>query len=718
MTKFKKELDLAGRKLILETGFLAPQADSAVLARYGDTVVLATICRDEASEDIDYFPLSVDYEEKLYAAGKISTSRFIKREGRPSEKAILTGRLIDRTIRPLFPNDYSDQVQVIITVLSVDQENDPSSLSVVATSAALMISDIPWNGPVGSVRVGYKDGQFIINPKNGEAEVSQMDLLVCGNSRKTVMIEASAKQITEEIIVKGIEFAQKENDKICQFLLEIQKEIGAKKRDYKIEKLEKVKEEKITSFIKKDTLPHLNEPKITSDETWFERTKDEIFEKFGDEEEISKKHIAKILEKEVKEYLRDLVVNKNKRPDGRKIGEIRPIEIEVGVLPRTHGSAMFRRGDTQILSIVTLGSPALEQLIEGMSGEETKRFMHHYNFPPFSTGEVRRVGSPGRREIGHGVLGEKALSAVIPDEQKFPYTIRVVSEVLSSAGSTSQGAICGASLALMDAGVPVEEGVAGIAMGLMEIGDKKVILSDIAYSEDDNGDMDFKIAGTKNGICAIQMDVKIDGIDEEILKTTLTRAKEGRITILERMSQIISKPREKLSAYAPKVMVIHIDPAKIGEVIGSGGRIINKIIAETGAAVDIDDDGTVTISGKDQESCQKAFDWVEGITKEFKPGEIYEGQVKRIFPFGAMVEVLPGREGLVHISQLSQQRVNQVEDVVNIGQTVKVRVVETDDQGRLNLSMRFGEEPDSSQRQEHSPFQRNNFQNKNKFRRR
>ena len=714
MAKFKKELDLAGRKLTLETGFLAPQASSAVLARYGDTVVLATVCRDEASEDIDYFPLSVDYEEKLYAAGKISTSRFIKREGRPSEKAILTGRLIDRTIRPLFPNDYSDQVQVIVTVLSVDQENDPSSLSVIATSAALVISDIPWNGPVGAVRVGYKDGQYILNPKNGEAETSEMDLLVCGDAKKTVMIEASAKQISEEIIIGGVELAKKENERVCQFLLEIQKEIGNKKREYKIEELPKATEEKITSFIKKDILPHLTEPKIASDETWFERTKDEIFEEFAEEEEISKKHIVKLLEKEVKEYLRDLVVNKNKRPDGRGLTDIRPIDIEVGVLPRTHGSAIFKRGDTQILSIVTLGSPALEQLIEGMSGEDAKRFMHHYNFPPFSTGEVRRVGSPGRREIGHGALGEKALSAVIPDEQKFPYTIRVVSEVLSSAGSTSQGAICGASLALMDAGVPIEEPVAGIAMGLMEIGDKNVILTDIAYSEDSNGDMDFKIAGTKNGICAIQMDVKIDGIDDQILKTTLTRAKEGRLTILEEMSQVIPAPRKTLSPFAPKVMVAHIDPAKIGEVIGSGGRTINKIIAETGAAVDVEDDGTVTISGKDQESCQKAFDWIEGITKEFKPGEIYEGPVKRIFPFGAMVEVLPGREGLVHISQLSPQRVNRVEDIVNLGQKVKVRVTEIDEQGRLNLSMRFGEEP---QLQGQS-FGQNDFGNRDKFRRR
>lgn len=715
MQKFKKELEIAGRTLSLETGFLAPQADSAVLAKYGDTVVLATACFDKAPEDADFFPLSVDYEEKLYAAGKISTSRFIKREGRPSEDAILTSRLIDRSIRPLFPKDYSDQVQVVITVLSVDEENDPSTVSVIAASSALMISSIPWNGPLGAVRIGYKEGSHIINPNDNEK--TDLNLLICGNVSKTVMIEAEAKQVSEEVIIKGNEIAQKENAKICQFITEFQKEVGKEKAQYEKQTIEKEKEEKITSKIRKEILPQLNEPKITSDETWFERTVEEIFESLGEENEIPKKHICKLLDKEVKIYLRELVVNKNKRPDGRSMTEIRPIDIEVGILPRTHGSAVFKRGDTQILSIVTLASPALEQLIEGMGGEKKKRYMHHYNFPPFSTGEVKRMGSPGRREIGHGALGEKALLPVLPEETKFPYTIRVVSEVLSSAGSTSQGAICGSTLALMDAGVPIDEPVAGIAMGLMSTDEKKVILSDIAYSEDANGDMDFKIAGTKNGITAIQMDVKIDGIDGEIFENTLKRAKEGRLEILETMAKVISKPKETLSPYAPKVMVINIDPSKIGEVIGSGGRNINKIISETGAAVDIEDSGMVTISGKDKESCQKAYDWVEAITKEFKTGEIYEGEVTRIFPFGAMVEVLPGREGLVHISQLSPERVNRVEDVVTIGQKVKVRVSEIDDQGRLNLSMRFGEEQNFQDQGRPRP-QRDNFRNRDRFPRR
>lgn len=704
----KIEIELAGRKLSLETGLLAQQAESAVLARYGETIVLATACTAKASEDIDFFPLTVDYEERLYAAGRISGSRFIKREGRPSEEAILTSRLIDRSIRPFFPKDYSEAVQVVITVLSVDQENDPALLAAIATSCALTISDIPWNGPIGVVRVGFRDDQLIINPVNGELELSDLNLIVAATDKKVVMIEADANQVPEEVINSATIMAQKEILKIIDALKSTREACGQEKKQYEVEKIEKEKEEKISSFVKKEILPQLSEPKFSSDEAWFGKTKDQIFDQFGEDLVVSKKQIAKILEAEVKLYLREMVVVKNRRPDGRKPKEIRPIEINVGFLPRTHGSVLFSRGETQMLSIVTLGSPALEQLIEGMSGEETKRYMHHYNFPPFSTGEVKRLGPPSRRSIGHGALAERALVPVIPPEEKFPYTIRVVSEVLSSSGSTSMGAVCGSALALMDAGVPIKETIAGLALGLMSMGKKSVILSDIAYSEDANGEMDLKVAGSKNGITAIQMDVKNDGLDLETLNAALEQAKEGRLQILEKMYQAIPQPRTTLSPYAPCVSVIHIDPAKIGEVIGSGGRTINKIIAETGAAIDIEDDGTVTVAGKTKESCQKAVDWITALVREVKPGEIFEGTVKRILPFGAMVEVLPNKEGLVHISQLPQQ-VRRVEEAVKIGQKVKVRVSEIDDQGRINLSMRFGEQPYPERTQPSGRHFRNRF---------
>jgi len=691
----RKEIELAGKKFILETGELASHANGAVLATYGETVVLATVVAQPASPEVDFFPLAVDYEERLYAGGKISTSRFIKREGRPKEEAILTSRLIDRSIRPLFPKDYQAEVQVIITVLSVDQENEPDIVALIAASAALSISDIPWNGPIAGLRIGRQNGGYLLNPTESEKEFSSLDLIVVSARDEVVMIEAKADEVDEKSIAGAVKFAVVESKKVISLIEEFTKEAGLTKQTYQAEKLPAQKEKAILEFIEKNIIKDLEEPHKAQDEKWFSQSLEKLETEFETEEgEITSKHLSNLLDGVVANFLRQRILVQKKRIDGRSPDEIRSITARVSVLPRTHGSGFFQRGETQVLSIVTLGSPALEQLIEGMGGEETKKYMHHYNFPPFSTGEVRRLGPPGRREIGHGSLAEKALVPVLPSTDVFPYTIRVVSEVLSSAGSTSMAACCGSTLALMDAGVPIKEVVAGISIGL--ITDKKdkskyVLLTDIAYQEDAQGDMDFKIAGTKNGITAIQMDIKLDGISQKIVEETLEKARLARLSILENILATIPIAREKISKYAPTVILVKIDPAKIGEVIGSGGKTINKIIAATGCAIDINDEGTVTISGKDPQAAKKAADWIEGIVKEVKPGEIYTGKVSRILPFGAMVEILPGKEGLVNSSQLAPYRINRVEDVVKIGQELKVRVIEIDDQGRVNLSARFDE---------------------------
>jgi len=707
-----KEIELAGRKLTLETGELALHANGAILATYGETVVLATVVSQPASPDVDFFPLAVDYEEKLYAGGKISTSRFIKREGRPTEKAVLTSRLIDRSIRPLFPKDYQAEVQVIITVLSVDQENDPDILALIATSAALSISDIPWNGPIAGCRVGQQNGGYFINPTESEEEFSNLDLVLVSSENEVVMIEAGANQTDEKSIVGAIEFGLEKNKQVSDLIVDFTKEAGVEKQQYKPDKLEVTVQKQVKDFIEREIIKDLEKPGISQDEKWFDESLKLLEEEFvkDDSSEITSKQLARALEEVVADFLREKILAGQKRTDGRTPDEIRPITAKVSLLPRTHGSGLFQRGETQVLSIVTLGSPALEQLIEHMEGENTKKYMHHYNFPPFSAGEVRRLGPPGRREIGHGALAEKALVPVLPSTDVFPYTIRVVSEVLSSAGSTSMAASCGSTLALMDAGVPIKEPVAGISIGLVT--DKKnpskyVLLTDIAYQEDAQGDMDFKIAGTSKGITAIQMDIKLDGIPIKIVKEAVEKAKIARLSILEKILKAIPISREKISKFAPTVILVKIDPAKIGEVIGSGGRTINKIIAATGSAIDINDEGTVTISGKDPQACKKAAEWVEGIVKEAKPGEEYQGKVTRILPFGAMVEILPGKEGLVNISQLAPYRVNKVEDVVQIGQELKVRVVEVDDQGRVNLSARFGKDAADSQPQDFSGGRRN-----------
>src|SRR3990167_7836 len=692
--KVKKEFDLGGKKFVLETGELAGQANGAVLASYGETVVLATAVSQAPRADVGYFPLSVDYEEKLYAGGKISTSRFIKRENRPTETAVLTSRLIDRSIRPLFPKDFQNDVQVIITVLSVDQQNDPDIVSLVATAAALAISDIPWNGPLSGVRVAKQNGKFILNPTEDERKLADLEIILASNKQDVVMLETEASEADEKSVVDAIKFGIDEGKTIITQIESLVKEVGNKKIEYEPQKASVQDEAKIKKFIQENFMKDFNSS--SQDERWFEEKLGILTAEFikEDQDSLNSKILSSIFEEIVANVLREEILNNKKRPDGRSPDEIRPITTRVEVLPRTHGSAIFQRGDTQVISIATLASPALEQLIEGMEGEETKRYMHHYNFPPFSVGETGRRGAPGRREIGHGALAEKAILPVIPKGENFPYTIRIVTEILSSAGSTSMASACGSTLALMDAGVPIKEPVAGISIGLItQKGDKSkyVTITDIAYQEDSQGDMDFKVAGTKNGVTAIQMDIKLDGIPISILEVALEKAKIARNKILAKILETMPTHRKQLSKHAPTVILVKIDPSKIGDVIGSGGRTINKIIAETGAAIDINDEGTVTITSKDKEACERATRFVEGIVKEAKVGEEYVGKVKRILPFGAMVEIVPGKEGLVHISQLAPYRVKTVEDVVSIGQEVKVRVSEIDDQGRVNLSMIFAE---------------------------
>jgi polyribonucleotide nucleotidyltransferase len=696
MKKIERSIELGGRKLTLSCGDVAQQANAAVMVSYGETVVLATAVAAPLKTDPGYFTLTVDFQERLYAGGRIKGSRWVKREGRPSDEEVLTGRLIDRSIRPLFPKGYKEDVQVIITLLSVDMENPPEIAAGVAVSAALSISDIPWSGPIGIIKVGLVDGNFVTNPKTSEMVKSQMELVVSCTEDAMVMIENGSKEVTEETIVKGIEYGQKEAGQIMKVINDLTDEVGKKKKAVTKEEVpadiqKKVKEkslDKIKSLISQMASKE-------ADYADFDEVKSAVIADFQDNE---KTDVAQYFEELFKEEIRKMILA-GKRPDGRKVDEIRPLSAEVGVLPRTHGSAIFNRGQTQALSIATLGEPSLEQTIESAEGEETKRYMHHYSMPPYSTGETGKIGFPNRREIGHGALAERALLPVIPSEETFPYAIRVVTEILSSNGSTSMASTCGSTLALMDAGVPISSPVGGIAMGLViedsqssgkvekKAKENFVILTDIVGIEDGGGDMDFKVAGTTKGITALQLDVKTLKLTLPILSKALEQAKSARGKILDVMAKTISAPRQKVSPYAPKIKIIKVDPEKIGDLIGSGGRTIKGIIASTGAQVDVNDDGSVFISSLDEESVNKAISAVEGITREPLPGEIYDGVVKRIQPFGAFVEILPGREGLVHVSDMSQDFVSSPNDIVKIGQTVKVRVKEVDDLGRLNLSM-------------------------------
>ncbi|KKU83480.1 polyribonucleotide nucleotidyltransferase [Candidatus Gottesmanbacteria bacterium RIFCSPLOWO2_01_FULL_49_10] len=713
----KKSIDINGKELSLEVGRFAEQASCAVLARYGDTMVLSTVTASSRETTLDYFPLSVEYVERLYAGGRIKGSRWVKREGRPSDDAVLSGRIIDRSIRPLFPKAYKHDVQVIITVLSVDGENDPDVLGLVATSAAIALSPIPWDGPIAGVRVGYvKDNgnsSFLINPTATEQAMSDFDFVVATSREKTVMLEGGFCETPEDIVFEAVKKAKEVNARLIDLIDSLVKVAGKPKTTALLVSDADELKKKIAADYKKemaDAFVKKAEKEFGGDEVAsLAKTIAEAYDAL-----YSVKAVEEALDALFKKQVRENVLEKGKRFDGRKVDEVRPLTVDTGILPRTHGSAIFQRGQTQVLTVATLGTPSLEQLIESPMGEESKRYIHHYSMPPYSVGETGRVGTPSRREIGHGALAERALLSVIPSEEDFPYTIRLVSEVMSSNGSTSMASTCGSTLALMDAGVPIKEPVAGISVGLMTDKKKFVLLTDIMGIEDFAGDMDFKVAGTKNGITAIQLDIKIDGLTDEIVKETLGRAKTARMKILEKMLSVLPSSRKNLSQYAPKVQVVKVPTEKIGEVIGPGGRMIRQIIAVTGASVDVNDDGSVVISGT-PDGVEKAVVWVQGLTRDVQPGEEYEGEVKRILPFGAFVEILPGKEGLVHVSQMATGFVRDPNDVVSLGKKVKVRVVEIDDQHRINLSMLFGEDANKAQPRERRepsdrprrPFDRN-----------
>jgi polyribonucleotide nucleotidyltransferase len=682
------QMDLGGRPLILETGRLAKQANAAVTVRYGDTVVLSTVTASSGPKDLDFFPLTVNYEERLYSVGKIPGG-FIKREGRPSEKAILSSRLTDRPIRPLFPEGFRNDVQIVSIVMSVDQECPPEIAAMIGTSAALSISDVPFNGPVGGVIVGRVDGQFLINPTTEQADKSDIHLVVAGTKDAIMMVEAAANEVPEEVMLEAIMFGHDEIKKIVATIEQLTLEAGKPKMEVKLHAVDPEVGSSVREFAQAKLVEAIKIPEKHARQEAIDALNEETVEHFKVAYAETPEKLADVKETLydiVKDEVRRLITHDKVRPDGRGLDEIRAIDCDINLLPRTHGSGLFTRGQTQALSICTLGALGDVQILDGLDLEETKRFMHHYNFPPFSVGEARPLRPPGRREIGHGALGERALEPIIPNEIEFPYTIRLVSEVLESNGSTSQASICASTLALMDAGVPIKAPVAGIAMGLIKDGDHFSILSDIQGMEDHLGDMDFKVAGTANGVTALQMDIKIDGIDRNILEQSLAQAKEGRMFILGKMLSRINEPKKTLSQYAPKILTMNINPDKIRDVIGAGGKIINKIIEETGVKIDIEQDGRVFIASSNQEMNEKARSIIEGIVKEVVVGETYLGTVKRVEKFGAFVEILPGKEGLVHISQLSTERVAKVEDVVNVGDSITVKVTEIDNQGRVNLS--------------------------------
>lgn len=685
MKKFTMEL--AGRTLSVETGRIAQLADGAALVQYGDTSILVTACAsDEPKEGIDFFPLSCDYEERLYAVGKIPGG-FIKREGRPTEKAILSARLMDRPIRPLFPKGYRNDVQVVATVMSVDQDNPPEIVAMVGSSVALSISSIPFNGPTGSVLVGLIDGEYILNPTAEQREKSQLHLVVSGTKDAVMMVEAGAKEVPEAEMLGAIMFAHENIKKIVAFIEEIAAKVGKPKREVFIFKPAEELDKEVREYATEKLQTAIRTVEKLERQANIDAAKEEVMNHFAEIYPDNLKDVDEVLYNIIKEKVRYMITVEGIRPDDRKTDEIRPISCEVSVLPRVHGSGLFTRGQTQVMTIATLGSLGDVQILDGLNEMEVqKRYMHHYNFPPYSVGETRFMRGPGRREIGHGALAERALEPMIPSEEEFPYSIRLVSEVVASNGSTSQASVCGSTLALLDAGVPIKAPVAGVAMGLMKGKDSVTVLTDIQGMEDFLGDMDFKVAGTTKGITAIQMDIKIAGIDRPILQRALEQARVGRLFILDKMNAVISKARPNVSEYAPKIITTKIDPDKIRDVIGPGGKMINKIIAETGVKIDIEDDGRVFISAVDRNAGEKALKIIEGLTKEVAEGEIYLGKVMRIMNFGAFVEILPGKEGLVHISKLDKKRVEKVEDVVNIGDEILVKVTEIDKQGRINLS--------------------------------
>ncbi|MGO1367939.1 MAG: polyribonucleotide nucleotidyltransferase [Senegalia sp. (in: firmicutes)] len=680
------EYTLAGEKLSVNIGKVAEQAGGACLIQYGDTVVLATATASKSpKQGIDFFPLSVDFQEKLYSVGKIPGG-FIKREGRPSDKAILTSRLIDRPIRPLFPKGYRNDVQVITTVLSVDQDHTPDIVAMIGSSIALSISDIPFKGPTGSVAVGLVDGELIINPDSKNRDKSDLSLIVSGTSDAIMMVEAGANIISEETMLDAILTAHTEIKGICGFIDQIVKEVGKEKSEYEAFVADENITKEVYDFATEKMINAIRtEDKLERKEN-MDNVKEETINHFEEIYPDNIKDVKEALQSILKEQVRKMISEDGIRPDNRKTDEIRPISCETGLLPRTHGSGLFTRGQTQALTVATLGAAGDVQVIDGLGEEESKRYMHHYNFPPYSTGEAKFLRGPGRREIGHGSLAERALEVVIPSVDDFPYTIRLVSEVLSSNGSSSQASICGSTLALLDAGVPIKDNVAGIAMGLIKENDTITVLSDIQGMEDFLGDMDFKIAGTKEGITAIQMDIKITGINREVLTEALKKAKVGRLYILDKMNEVISEPKKELSPFAPRILTMEVNPDKIRDIIGPGGKIINKIIDETGVKIDIEDSGKVLIAADDMEAGNNAINMIKNIVKEVENGEIYLGKVIKIMPFGAFVEILPGKEGLVHISNIAKERVEKVEDVLSKGDEVLVKVTNIDKQGRINLS--------------------------------
>ena len=692
------ETELAGRKLVFETGKMAGLANGSVLVRYGETVVIVNVTASkEPREGIDFFPLSVDYEEKLYSVGKIPGS-FQKREGKPADKAILTSRAIDRPLRPLFPKDFRNDVVVVATVLSVEQDNSPEVAAMIGASAALSISDIPFGGPTAAVNVGLVDGKIVINPTEEEREKTDLTLTVAGTKEKIAMIEAGANEVPDDIMLEAIKKGHEEIKKICEFIEKMKAEIGKPKFEYKSFEVSKELYQFIEENFKEEMKEKVQEvDKETRDNNvsiLSEKIMNAYIEKFGEElAEENKQEIGEAIHKLEKKCVRDLIFYEHKRVDGRKIDEIRPLSCEIDLLPRTHGSALFTRGQTQVLSITTLGMTSEEQTLDGLDTEESKRYMHHYNFPSYSVGEARPSRGPGRREIGHGALAEKALVPVLPSKEEFPYAIRVVSEVLSSNGSTSQASICGSTLSLMAAGVPIKRPVAGISTGLVtnpEDENDYVMLTDIQGLEDFFGDMDFKVGGTEKGITAIQVDIKVDGLTYKVIEEAFERTRIARKHILEDvMAPVIAKPREEISKYAPKIVTTTIKVDKIKDVIGPGGKVINKIIEETGVKIDIEEDGQVLIYSQDSENAIKALEMVEDIVREVEVDGIYYGEVTRLMTFGAFVDLgCGGKEGLVHISQISKERVNKVEDVLHVGDKVTVKVMEIDDQGRINLTMK------------------------------
>ena len=694
---------IEGKSLSVEVGRVARQADGAALVRYGDTVVLVTaVASKQPRQGIDFFPLTVDYQERAYAAGKIPGG-FFKREGRPHDKETLTARLIDRPLRPLFPKGYRQDVQIISTVLSADQENDPDILAIMGASAALTISPIPFLGPIGAVRVGRVDGKFVLNPTYAQQERTDIDLVVAGTQAAVVMIEAWAKEVSEESMAEAIDFSHKGIQALIDMLLELANKLGVEKAPFTVPPPDQELRERVSTLARHGLRTLAGVADKEEQRTRRQQLFDEVMAQFGEEPDNRKLVVRGLFEQIEHEELRRMILEDGRRADGRALDQVRPISAEVGILPRTHGSALFTRGQTQALVTTTLGTSEDEQRLDDIEGEGTKRFMLHYNFPPFSVGEVRFMRGPGRREIGHGALAERALITVLPPKEEFPYTLRIVSDILESNGSSSMATVCGASLSLMEAGVPIRCAVAGVAMGLVMENDRTAILTDIIGLEDHLGDMDFKVAGTRHGLTALQMDIKTQGITASLMAKALEQAKRARLHILDQMDRAISEPRPSISVYAPRIITIMIPVDKIRDVIGPGGKVIRGIVAESGAKIDVSDDGRVEIASVDEAAAQKALSIISRIVEVPEVGKVYLGKVVKIMDFGAFVQILPGTDGLLHISQIAEHRVKKVEEVLSEGEEIMVKVIDIDKSGKIRLSRKDALEPEGKKKAEQRP---------------